>query len=315
MAETNISIREHTPMARAPLAWRFATFLLAAALSPWTAYAQVPQFDHVVVVVMENHSFSEIIGNTTDAPYINSLAASGAVFTESFGIEHPSQPNYLDLFSGSNQGITNDTCVSSLLAADNLGNQLITAAFTFVGYSEDLPSPGSTTCSSGLYQRKHNPWSDFANLSGGSLAAITNQPFSNFPVDFSTLPTLSFVIPNQCHDMHGVSVTCPVGTAAIITAGDTWLQTNLDAYVHWAPGHNSLLVLTWDEDDNSQSNQIPTIFTGALVVPGNYSETINHFNVLATLEAMYGLTPVGSDTAKAAVPITDVFRIFADGFE
>ena len=64
---------------------------------------------HIVVVIDENHSYSEIIGSS-DAPYINSLATEGALFTQSFAVAHPSQPNYLALFSGSTHGITNDSC-------------------------------------------------------------------------------------------------------------------------------------------------------------------------------------------------------------
>src|SRR4051794_1024251 len=89
---------------------RRGAVLLAAVAFAGAVAAQVPQFDHVVVVVMENHSFSEIIGSPS-APYINSLAAQGASFSHSFAIEHPSQPNYADLFSGANQGMTNDTCL------------------------------------------------------------------------------------------------------------------------------------------------------------------------------------------------------------
>ncbi|HSE13604.1 MAG TPA: alkaline phosphatase family protein [Rudaea sp.] len=291
-------------MTRVLSACRRAAFGLTTVLSPFAAFAQVPQFDHVVIVVMENHSFSQIIGSA-NAPYINSLASENASFTQSFAIEHPSQPNYLDLFSGSNQGVTDDSCPHTF-GTDNLGSGLIAAGFTFVGYSEELPAEGSTVCSAGTtpntYQRKHNPWVNFTNVPAGS-----NQPYSAFPGDFSTLPTLSFVIPNQCHDMHDCSVA----------TGDAWLQANIDAYAQWSKTHNSLLVLTWDENDRSVPNQIATIFVGALVVPGQYSETIDHFNVLATLEAMYALTPVGTDTAKAATPITDVWdqTIFADGFE
>src|SRR6185312_2806849 len=149
------------------------------------------------------------------------------------------------LFSGSTQGTTDDTCPQSF-AANNLGNQLITAGFTFAGYSETMPSNGYTGCTSGTsgYARKHNPWSDFTDLSSS-----TNLMYTAFPSDFTTLPTLSFVIPNLCNDMHDCS----------ITTGDTWLKNNLDAYVTWAKTHNSLLIVTWDEDDSTTSaNQIAT---------------------------------------------------------
>jgi phosphatidylinositol-3-phosphatase len=246
----------------------------------------------VVVVMEENHAYNEIIGDTADAPYINNtLAAGGASFTQSFAIEHPSEPNYLDLFSGSNQGVTDDSCPHTF-SADNEGAQLIAAGYTFAGYSQGLPSTGSTVCTSGAYARKHVPWTNFSNV-----PTADNKPFSSFPssANYATLPTVSYVIPDLNNDMHD-------GT---IAQGDTFLKNNLDAYAQWAKTHNSLLIVTWDEDDSSASNQVPTIFYGAGVTPGQYSETIDHYSVLRTIEDMYGLPYAGS--ASSATPITDVF--------
>lgn len=285
---------------------RFPTFrrgsllaLLPLAVAA-SADAAMPQPAHVVVVVMENHSYDDIIG-IASAPYINSLAAEGASFSQSFAIEHPSQPNYLDLFSGSNQGVTDDSCPHTF-STDNLGSQMIAAGFSFAGYSETLPAAGSTVCTSGShgYARKHSPWVNFSNL-----ATTTNQPFTAFPQDFASLPTLSFVIPNLCHDMHDCS----------IATGDAWLEANIDAYAQWARGHDSVLVVTWDEDDYSQSNQIATIFCGALVIPGSYAGTIDHYSVLATLEAMYGLDALGG--AATREPIADIWdtTLFRNGFD
>jgi hypothetical protein len=166
-----------------------------------SAVAAVPRPDHVVIVLFENTAEESIIGNP-DAPYFNQLADTGANFTNSFAIEHPSQPNYLDLFSGSNQGVTSDSCPHTF-DADNEGAQLIAAGLTFTGYSEDLPSPGSTDCTAGDYARKHAPWVNFSNV-----PTEDNQPFDAFPTDYSTLPTVSWVIPNLCNDMHD----CSIGT-------------------------------------------------------------------------------------------------------
>jgi phosphoesterase family protein len=245
--------------------------------------------DHVVIVIEENHSFSQIIGSSS-APYINSLARQGALFTQSFAVTHPSQPNYIDLFSGSNQGVTNDSCPHTFSAA-NLGEQLIAAGLTFAGFSEDLPAVGSTVCSSGSYMRKHNPWVDFTNVPSSA-----NRPFTSFPTDFTTLPTLSFVIPNQANDMHD-------GT---IGQADTWLRDHIDGYVQFAKTHNSLLIFTFDEDNGSEGNRIATFFFGPMVRVGQFSERINHFNVLRTLEDLYGLPHAGS--AANATPITDVWQ-------
>jgi phospholipase C len=267
----------------------FAASLLS--MAPAAASGRIPTPDHVVIVMEENHGYSEIIGSP-NAPYINSLAAQGALFTDSHAIEHPSQPNYLDLFSGSNQGVTDDSCPHSF-AADNEGHQLIKAGFSFAGYSEDLPKKGSEVCTSGLYARKHSPWTNFTNL-----PARTNLPFTRFAKDFNNvaLPTVAWVIPNLNDDMHN-------GTVA---QGDTWLQDNLSAYVSWAQSHNSLLIVTWDEDDGSQDNHVATIFVGPMVKQGQYGETINHYTVLRTIEAMYGLAALGN--AASVKPIRDVWQ-------
>jgi PKD repeat protein len=250
--------------------------------------ASVPRPDHVVVVVEENHSASSIIGNA-QAPYINSLASSGANFTQMFAETHPSEPNYLALFSGSTQGLTDDSCPHTYSAA-NLGSELIAAGLSFAGYSEGLPSVGSTACFNGKYARKHNPWSDFSNV-----PTTANQPLTAFPSDYSQLPNVSIVVPNLDNDMHD-------GT---IAQGDTWLQNNLGAYATWAATHNSLLIVTWDEDDGSQSNQVPTIIAGQGVIAGNYSEQVNHYNLLRTLTDAFGLAPLG--LAATAAPILDIW--------
>ena len=252
----------------------------------------VPRPDHVVIVVEENHSYNEIIGSSS-APYINSLAQQGAVFTQSFAIEHPSEPNYLDLFSGSNQGVTNDNCPFSF-STPNLGAELISAGLTFGGFSEDMPSVGYTGCTYLNYARKHNPWVNF-NTAPNAVPSADNMPFAGYwpSTNFASLPTVSFVIPNLANDMHD-------GT---VKTGDTWLQNNIDSYVQWAKTHNSLLIITFDEDDSSQSNQIATVFVGPMVAAGQYSEHINHYNVLRTVEDMYGLSYAGA--SATATPITD----------
>lgn len=266
-----------------------AVACVAVAQSPASAANGVPLPSHVVVVVMENHSYSEIIGGTS-APYIKSLSQSGANFTQSFAVTHPSEPNYLALFSGSTQGITDDSCPHTFSTA-NLGQELIAAGDTFTGYSESMPSDGYTGCQSGQYYRKHNPWVNFSNVPSSS-----NRVFSEFPTNFSTLPSVSIVVPNICNDMHD----CSIGT------GDTWLKNHIDSYVQWAKTNNSVLMLTFDEDDHSQSNQIPTVFTGQHVKTGNFSEHINHYNVLRTLEDAYSL-PYAGQSANVS-PITDIWQ-------
>jgi len=248
----------------------------------------VPRFDHVVVVLFENHADTQITEST--APYMASLAAQGANMTKAFAVTHPSQPNYLALFSGATRGVIDDSCPHTF-AGNNLGRQLAVAGLSFKAYSEGLPSAGSTVCWSGLYVRKHAPWVNFSNLSQSR-----HRPLTDFPTDFSKLPTVSFVVPNLCNDMHD----CPVAT------GDTWMKAHLDAYVRWAKTHNSLLITTFDEDNSTSVNQIHTSLVGAHVKAGfSSTATINHYNLLATIEDMYGLSRLGKAAGRAA--ITDVW--------
>jgi hypothetical protein len=257
------------------------------------AASTLPTPAHVVIVMEENHSYSDIIGNTSSAPYFNSLANSGALLTSSYAITHPSEPNYLALFAGSTFGLSSDKCPVSEGTTANLGSELLAAGDTFVGYSEGLPSTGSTVCTSGNYARKHSPWINFSNVPTADSVAFTKFPSSS---NYASLPTLSFVIPNLQDDMHDGS----------IAKADTWLNTNLSAYATWAKTNNSLLIVTWDEDDYTESNQIPTIIVGQHVATGQYDETVDHYNLLRTLEQMYGLTPTGS--AAGATAITDIWN-------
>jgi acid phosphatase len=241
-----------------------------------------------VVVVMENHSYADIIGSP-QAPYINTLAGRGALFTQSFAVAHPSEPNYLALFSGSTQGITSDACPVGL-STTNLAAEMASAGEGFAGYSESLPATGFTGCSAGSYARKHAPWADFP-----ALPPSLNQPMSAFPADLTQLPRLCFVIPNLADDMHD-------GT---ITEADRWLATHLSSYAAWAQAHDSLLILTTDEDDRTQDNHITTLLAGAHVRPGSYPQRIDHYGLLRTLTDSLGIAPLGN--ARNATPLSGMW--------
>lgn len=248
----------------------------------------LPHPDHIVIVVEENKSFSQIIGNK-DAPYINALAKQGVLFTNSYGITHPSQPNYLALFSGTTRGIGSNACPLDL-QGENLASALIARNLSFNSYSESLPEARYAGCIYGAYMRKHNPIANWKEL------AAYNQPFSDFPHDFAQLPTVSFVMPDQRNDMHDGS----------IAQGDIWLAQNIDRYAQWSVSHNSLLIVTWDEDDGSSNNRIVTIFVGAMVKPDKSAQRINHYTLLRTISEMYGLPSLG-ESAKE-LPISHIWQ-------
>lgn len=265
------------------------------------AFAQtVPKPDHVVVLMLENYGYSNIIGSS-NAPHINALVndPKAALFTQSYGLSHPSQPNYIMLYSGYNQGIIDDnTATNSPFHTCNLGASLIANGYTFTGFSESLPSVGSLTTSSGNYARKHCPWVNWIAASGTNTVSPTvHQPLTSFPAstNYSTLPTVSFVIPNLADDMHNPTLPTLNYQATAISNGDTWVYNNLTNYINWAKTNNSLLILTFDEDDGNiygipaTTNQITTIFIGQMVQGGSYATHMNHYSVLRTLEDMYSL--------------------------
>lgn len=248
----------------------------------------IPRPDHVVVVIEENHGYDAIIGNE-QAPYLNELARRGASLTQFYAITHPSQPNYLALFSGSTQGIRSDACPQDF-SGHNLGSQLRQAGLTFAGYAQGLPHVGFTGCTSGAYVRRHNPWVNFRNL-----PPSVNRPWTSFPRDFADLPTVSFVVPDVAHDMHDGSVR----------KADTWLRENLGDYARWAMTHNSLLVVTWDEDEGgpAQPNRVPTLFVGERVRPGDLDQPNNLYGLLRTLLDAYDLEPLGHSTNAEALHV------------
>jgi len=155
-------------------------------------------------------------------------AAKGANMTCSCAVAHPSQPNYLALFSGSTHGVRSNACPQHLRKADNPGHQLSKAGLSFIGYSESMPKIGFRGCISRRYVRKHNPWVNF-----GTLPAKHQLAFQHLPTRLPQLPTVAFVSPKMCHGMHDCSVR----------TGDRWMKKHFDRYARWAPRHNSLLIV------------------------------------------------------------------------
>ncbi len=246
---------------------------------------KVPQYDHVVVLMLENHSFQEILGigdtNQPPVPYINdTLVPGGALMTAAYGLQHPSQPNYYWTFSGSNQGITTDgppilldgtNTINS--TAPNLYTELrsLSSPKTFAGYVEgytgeaDFRAPNGTIRFLGTIASqegvigelanvvRHIPWAGFANVPEGVTAS-----FTSFGPNFETLANVSFVIPALQHDMHNygfggddAEVSDIATSDTAMSNADTWLQQNISAYAQWALTHNSLLIITTDEDSTA----------------------------------------------------------------
>lgn len=250
---------------------------------------------YVQLVIFENHSYSQIVGNAS-APYITSLARTWANMTNSHAVTHPSQPNYLALFSGSTQGVSSDVCPVGPFSAASLGGQFLAAGMTFTGYAQSMPANGFTGCeahpdklpSGYLYLRKHVPWTDFSDVPA-SDSIVYPGPLKSPP------STFTWITPNMCNDMHDCSVKI----------GDTWASKNLPALIKWDKANDGVLILTFDENDGSAGNQIATILAGN-VNPGQYNQDVTHYSVLRTIEDVFNLTPLAN--AKTASPISGVVK-------
>ena len=269
-----------------------AAIVLAVAflgLGGWAPAASLPRPAHVVVVVEENHTLAQVVASG-NAPYLTIVAKSGALFTHAFSVMHPSQPNYFALLAG----LTNtngDGCPARGIpaGAPNLASELLAAHFTFAAYSEALPSAGWMGCAAGAYGQKHAPWTHFTNI-----PQTLHRPLAALK-SFDALPTVAFIVPDVDDDMHDGSVK----------EADDWAEAHLTPLLKWAATHDTLVVFTWDEGYDLP-NSIPTMFVGPMIRAGRYSERIDHFNVLRTIEDMYGLPPSGG--AAEVAPITNVWR-------
>ncbi|MGY0572776.1 Ig-like domain-containing protein [Bradyrhizobium sp. RDM12] len=244
---------------------------------------------HIVVLSLENENYSDIIGNP-QAPYLNSLVAQGMLLTNDYGVTHPSQPNYIALFSGSTQGVTTNGAVTQLPASvPTLASTLAASGHTFGGYAETTAAP------------ERQPWIHFAN------SANDGHDFSTFPqtaAGFANLPTVSFVSPNDADNMTPTS-----DNGGGIPAGDAWVQANLSAYVAWAEANNSLLIVTFDENNTNPAvtypDHVAAIVVGAGVPAGVVNDSpAGPYSLLATIESLYGAAPIG---ASAGVPALNFY--------
>ena len=184
--------------------------------APPPSTGSVPQFGHVVVVLEENHSYSEVVGNSA-MPYLNTLASQYGLATEYFANTHPSIGNYFMLTTG--QVVTNDDGFAGTVGVDNIVRELITAGKTWKSYAESIPSTGYTGGDVYPYAKRHNPFSYFTDVVNSSTQLNNLVSFSQFGSDLANqqLPNFSFLVPNLLDDAHD----------GPLQLADAWLQHNL----------------------------------------------------------------------------------------
>lgn len=264
----------------------------------------VPSFDHIAIIVMENHGTYSIIGNKS-APYLNKLASTNALATNYSAIFHPSLPNYLALTSGTNAGITTDCSPSSICQANvkNIADEIESTGRTWKAYQEDMPRPCADT-NAGLYAVRHDPFAYYPDITRNVARCQKHVvAYSQLASDLSKnqLPSYSFITPNVCHDMHNCSVKI----------GDDWLKNNVPKLLNSSEftKQNSLLIITFDEAEASDSgNKVAAILIGKSVVKHYKSNaTYSHYGLLHTIESAWGLTPMTENDIRAPI-MKDFFK-------
>ncbi len=254
----------------------------------------VPAFDHIYVIVFENEESASVIGSSK-APYLNQLAENYGLASNYDSVAHPSQPNYIALWSGATQGVMDDRV--HRIDALNLGDQLEAAGKSWMVYAENVPvadSAGAPTCYTGAtasggpdgpgtYARKHNPAVSFVDVSNNSARCAAH--ISNFSHFDPSAANLELIVPNLCHDMHDCGVA----------AGDAWLKNWLPQHVLDTPtwrNSNSALFITWDEGSSNSGGggRVATIVISKHPRAGFTSDVPHtHYSLLRTIEDAWGL--------------------------
>jgi len=298
-------------VAAAPAA-NAATTASTADPGPCGTVTTAPTYTHVIWILMENHSLGDIIGNTAQAPYLNTLASECGLATNYHNASHPSLPNYIALTSGlsGRQLKPFDPDCSPSKKCSTSAPSIFGQGETWKAYEESMPS-NCAAANSGEYAVRHDPPPYYTTLAGCSTLDV---PYTQLATDLASnaLPAFSFITPNLIDDMHD-------GT---IADGDTWLSTNLPTILN-SPEYTSgstAVFITWDEGTGGKNGEacatnttdlsclVATIVISPSTPAGSTSATLfNHYSLLGTTEQLLGLPALGA--AASATTMTSAFNL------
>jgi len=260
--------------------------------------------DHVFLVVLENHSFSQVMGSPA-MPYLNSLASGHALATQYFANAHPSIPNYFMLSAGNT--VTLDDNFAGIVTDDNLVRALTSANKTWKAYIQSLPSVGYIGPDIGTYLKHHNPFSYLSDVTGSAAQAANMVPFTQFSADLAagSLANFVYLLPdsqNDAHDCPGGAATCTDGQ--LLAAADTWLRSNIDPLINSPKFGNSVLIITFDESLKSDltdgGGQVMTVLVGPHVKQAFRSTTMyQHQSVLRLILDLLKVSDMPGASATA----------------
>lgn len=253
-----------------------------------------PTFSHVALVVLENHSYSDVIGSSS-MPYLNSLAQKYGLAAQYYANAHPSLPNYFMLTAGQLETMTDS--FSGVVTDDNVVRELVNANKSWKAYAESLPSAGYTGNDVYPYLRRHNPFVYFSDVQNSAAQAANIVPFTQFAQDLAgnALPQYLYIVPNALDDAHD-------GTLA---QADAWLQQNIGPFLASAAFQNGgLLVITFDESETSDTanggGHVATVIVSSQPKANYVSQTLfQHQSTLQLTLAASGVTTFPGQAASA----------------
>ncbi len=284
----------------------------AAATPPSLASSSVPQYDHIFLIILENNGYNQLIGNGY-APILNALAHDYGIATNYRGVSGTSEPNYVAMLGGSTFGINNDNPYwfpGNTVHRANLMSQLEAAGETWRGYFQGMPYPGyrgycyPDKCN-GIpdadtqYVSKHNGIVNFADLhTPAEFAKLF--PIAQLSGDLAagTVPNFSYIVPDECDDMHGAPPWC-VDSGNAETVQENWLIAQGDRYVGqlvneitsssvWSTGRDAIVITA--DNGNLPTSRLATIVITNHGPRGLADNTLyNHYSLLASLEQAFGL--------------------------
>lgn len=261
----------------------------------------VPQFGHVVLVVEENHSYSDAIGNSA-MPYLNNLASQYGSATQYFANTHPSIGNYFMLTTG--QIVTNDDAFTGTVSVDNIARDLIASGKTWKSYAESIPSQGYTGGDSYPYAKRHNPFAYFTDVVNSSSQVQNLVSLSQFNSDLANnqLPNFSFLVPNLLDDAHD----------GPLQLADAWLQQNIAPLISSAAFQkDGLLIIVFDEANTNDSanggGHVAALIISPKAQQGHQSTTLyQHQSALRLI--LHGLrVPAYPAAANSAPEMAEFF--------
>jgi phosphatidylinositol-3-phosphatase len=287
-------------MVAAVVALSVSTYGLAGATTSRAA-ATPP---HIMVIVMENEGYSQIIGNTK-APYINSLATTYRSATNWYGLQHSSLADYVALISGATGTYSIPTFVGELASA--------VPAIPWKAYMEDMPSVCYTGKGIGNYSKLHNPFVYFKSIKNNPAQCnkvvpvatpLTGSSSMISDLNSSSPPDFVWLTPNECDDMN--SKCSPLNNH--IKQGDQWLKTAIPLFqsTTWYTQGNGIIIITWDAAttadvsgwNTGSGGHVPTIIVSATAT-GTFAAGGNHYGTLRGIEEAYGVGLLGA-SANAA---------------